>query len=163
MLCSHTFVSNCSLIFTTYATTVPPTVTPLVMLVKRLLCVLLCYSLWIKNKFNRAWNRSDNLRLTQWLKRIPHMIRSYHRCCCINEPVIFIHCVHLKLGHRFHALLKVCSDRDEMGIWSFILFYIVLLANLILIKDPQLTQISQNLELMKYVYHFNLQLTWGLR
>ena len=22
-------------------------------------------------------------------------------------------CVHLKLGHRFHALLKVCSDRDD--------------------------------------------------
>ena len=41
------------------------------------------------------------------------MIRSdYH--CCINEPVIFSHCVHLKLGHRFHALLKVCSDRDDI-------------------------------------------------
>ena len=39
------------------------------------------------------------------------MIRSYYRCCCINEP--FSHCVHLKLGHRFHALLKVCSDRDN--------------------------------------------------
>ena len=24
----------------------------------------------------------------------------------INEPVIFSHCVHLKLGHRFYALLK---------------------------------------------------------
>ena len=23
------------------------------------------------------------------------------------------HCVHYKLGHRFHALLKVCSDRDD--------------------------------------------------
>ena len=42
------------------------------------------------------------------------MIRSYYRCCCINEPVIFSHCVHLKLGHRFHALLKVCSDRDDI-------------------------------------------------
>ena len=40
------------------------------------------------------------------------MIRSY-RCCCINEPVMFSHCVHLKLGHRFHVLLKVCSDRDD--------------------------------------------------
>ena len=42
------------------------------------------------------------------------MIRSCYRCCCINEPVIFSHCVHLKLGHRFHALLKVCSDHDDI-------------------------------------------------
>ena len=42
------------------------------------------------------------------------MIRSYYRCCCINEAVIFSDCVHLKLGHRFHALLKVCSDRDNI-------------------------------------------------
>ena len=41
------------------------------------------------------------------------MIRSYYRCRCINEPVIFSHCVHLELGHRFHALSKVCSDRDD--------------------------------------------------
>ena len=41
------------------------------------------------------------------------MIRSYYRCCCINEPVIPSHRVHLKLGHRFNALLKVCSDRDD--------------------------------------------------
>ena len=27
---------------------------------------------------------------------------------------MFSHCVHLKLGHRFHALLKVCSDRDNI-------------------------------------------------
>ena len=40
------------------------------------------------------------------------MIRSCYRCCCINEPVIFSHCVH-KLGHRFHALLKVYSDCDD--------------------------------------------------
>ena len=26
---------------------------------------------------------------------------------------MFSHCVHLKLGHRFHALLEVCSDRDD--------------------------------------------------
>ena len=43
------------------------------------------------------------------------MIRSYYRCCCINQPVIFSHCVHFKLGHRFHALLKVCSDRDDIA------------------------------------------------
>ena len=29
-----------------------------------------------------------------------------------HEPVIFSHWVHLKLGHRFHAV-KVCSDRDD--------------------------------------------------
>ena len=42
------------------------------------------------------------------------MRRSYYRCCCINEPVIFSHCVHLKLGSHFHALLKVSSDRDDI-------------------------------------------------
>ena len=44
------------------------------------------------------------------------MIRSYYRCCCIhvNKPVHFSHCDHLKLGHWFHALLKVCSDRDDI-------------------------------------------------
>ena len=42
------------------------------------------------------------------------MIRSYYRCCCINEPVIFSHCVHPKLGHRFYALLEVCSDCDDI-------------------------------------------------
>ena len=41
------------------------------------------------------------------------MIKSYYRCCCINEPAIFGHCVHLKLGHRFHALLKVYSNLDN--------------------------------------------------
>ena len=66
---------------------------------------------------NRAWNRSASFRLTQWLKIIPHMIRSYYHSCCIhvNEPIIFSHCAHLKLGHRFHALSKVipCSDHDD--------------------------------------------------
>ena len=52
---------------------------------------------------NRAWNRSASFRVTQWLKIIPH----------INEPVISSHCVHLKLWHRFHALLNVCSDHDD--------------------------------------------------
>ena len=33
----------------------------------------------------------------------------HNHCCCLNESVIFSLCVHLKLGHRFHALLKVCS------------------------------------------------------
>ena len=37
---------------------------------------------------------------------LPHMIRSYYCCCCINKPVIFSHCVHLKLWHRFHALFE---------------------------------------------------------
>ena len=46
------------------------------------------------------------------------MIRSYYRCCCIKEPAIFSHCVHFKLGCRFHALLKVCSDRDDIVTFS---------------------------------------------
>ena len=61
----------------------------------------------------RAWNQSASFRLTQWVKIIPHMIRSYHCCCCMNEPVNFSHCVHLKLGYWFHALLKVWSDHDD--------------------------------------------------
>ena len=60
------------------------------------------------------WNRSARFRLTQWLKIIPLMMRSYYSCCCINEAVMVSHCVHLKLGHRFHALLKVCSDHDDI-------------------------------------------------
>ena len=74
----------------------------------------LILTLAVNGTLNRAWNRSASLRLTQWLKMIPHMIRPYYRCCCINEPVIFSHCVHLELGHRFHALLKVCTDRDDI-------------------------------------------------
>ena len=54
-----------------------------------------------------AWNRSASFRLSQWLKIIRY------RRVCINEPVILSHCVHLKLGHRFHALLKVYFDRDN--------------------------------------------------
>ena len=50
---------------------------------------------------NRAWNRSASFRLTWWRKIIRYMIKSYYCCCCINEPVIFSHCVHLKLGHWF--------------------------------------------------------------
>ena len=47
------------------------------------------------------------------------MLHLYISCIvCIvfiyNEPVIFSHCVHLKVGHRFHALLKVCSERDDV-------------------------------------------------
>ena len=32
----------------------------------------------------------------------------------IYDPVIFSRYVHLKLGHRFHALLKICSDHDDI-------------------------------------------------
>ena len=46
--------------------------------------------------------------LTQWLKIIPH----------IRRLPLLLHkwasnCVHFKLGHRFHAMLQVCSDRDN--------------------------------------------------
>ena len=75
---------------------------------------MLCHSLSSDNivMANRAWNRSARFRLTQWLKITPHIMSCYS-CCCINEPVIFSHRVHLKLGHRFHALLTVNSDRDN--------------------------------------------------
>ena len=50
------------------------------------------------------------------------MIKSY---CLTNEPVIFSHCVHLKLGHGFHALLKVCSDRDDtVPLWWVVFLFI---------------------------------------
>ena len=63
---------------------------------------------------NRQYRYDQQGMESEWLKIIPLIIRWYYRCCCINEPVIFSHCVHLKLGHRFHALLKVCSDRDDI-------------------------------------------------
>ena len=81
---------------------------------------LRCYHLSKIKGTLSSWSKGHvigvlRFRLTQWLKIIPHMTRAYYRCCCINEPVIFSHCVHLnKLGHRFHALLKVCSDRDDI-------------------------------------------------
>ena len=69
----------------------------------------------VSSQSNRAQNHSASSRLSQWLKIISHMMRLYYRCRCINEPVIFSHCVQLKLGHRFHALLNVCSDRDDIA------------------------------------------------
>ena len=39
------------------------------------------------------------------------MIRSY--CCCINEPVIFSHCVHFRTPIPY-VLLKVCPDHDDI-------------------------------------------------
>ena len=73
------------------------------------------YNWWLAdNPLSSAWNQSATFSWTRWLKIIPHMIRSYYyRCCCRNDPVFSSHCVHLKLGHRFYALLKVCSDRDD--------------------------------------------------
>ena len=52
-----------------------------------------------------------------WTSRPPSLPGDeywYHRTIATaNEPVISSHCVNLKLGHRFHALLKVCADRDN--------------------------------------------------
>ena len=64
-------------------------------------------------KINRAWNRSASFRLTATENNTPPD-KVIYCCCCINEPVIFSHCVHPKLGHQFHALLKVWSDRDDI-------------------------------------------------
>ena len=61
-----------------------------------------------------AWDRNTRFRLTQWLKIIHHMVSS--KCCCIIELVVFSHCVHLKLGHRFHA--HVCWSL----LWSCLVF-----------------------------------------
>ena len=47
-------------------------------------------------------NRSASFKVkTQWLKVIP-----------LHD------CVHLKLGHHFHALLKVCSDHDDNSLFK---------------------------------------------
>ena len=62
---------------------------------------------------NRAWNWNASFRLISVTAIIPHMIRPYYCCCCITEPFIFRHCVHLNLGHRFHVLLKICFDHDD--------------------------------------------------
>ena len=39
-----------------------------------------------------------------------------HDCNGHNSiiPVMFSRCVYLKTGHRFHALVKVCSDCDDI-------------------------------------------------
>ena len=50
------------------------------------------------------------------------MIRSHYHCCCINKHLIFSHWVHFKLGQRFHALLKVCSDRHDTAPLNLILW-----------------------------------------
>ena len=39
-----------------------------------------------------------------------HLVGGYVRY--ISPYIIII--IHLKLGHRLHALLKVCSDRDDI-------------------------------------------------
>ena len=51
---------------------------------------------WVSLKETHVlWRHFDkflngaSFRLTQWLKRIPHVIRSYYRCCYINERAIF--------------------------------------------------------------------------
>ena len=63
----------------------------------------------------RLWWQRNTTQLKKLIciKENPHFL-SYYR----NEPVIFSHCVHLKLRHRFHALLKVCSDRDDIVPWK---------------------------------------------
>ena len=45
------------------------------------------------------WNRSASFRLTLWMKKTSHMIRSYYHCGCINESIIFSHCVHLPVEY----------------------------------------------------------------
>ena len=30
-------------------------------------------------------------KLLQWLKIIPHIVRSYYRCCCINVAITFVY------------------------------------------------------------------------
>ena len=42
------------------------------------------------------------------------MIRSYYHVNAAEMSQYFsVTVFHLKLGHRFNALLKVCSDRDD--------------------------------------------------
>ena len=71
---------------------------------------------------NRAWNRSATFRLTQWLKIIPHMIRSYYHCCCINEPVIFGHWIqpplHLGWGTTNCKLTQYSSQNNPGHRWK---------------------------------------------
>ena len=41
------------------------------------------------------------------IKTIPHVTVSYYRCCCINEPVNFSHCVRLKLQYTVEYLCSL--------------------------------------------------------
>ena len=65
------------------------------------------------NRINKRkiLTRSFVFVLTRNDRLIKGTISSWSTC---YRPVIFNHCFHLKLGHRFHALLKVCSDRDDV-------------------------------------------------
>ena len=75
-------------------------------------------------RHDRAWNRSASFRLTQLLKIIPHMIRSYYHCCCINEPVIFSQCVHLKLLWLWRYCAFNPNSLDNKGsCWILLDFY----------------------------------------
>ena len=68
---------------------------------------------------NRAWNWSARFKLNQCLKIIHiHMIKSYYRCCCINQPVIFSHCVHLTTPIPCHAESLLWSWRYCPFTWS---------------------------------------------
>ena len=62
--------------------------------------------------------RTCSFRLTQWLKIhvISHLIRSYYKPLLPHKWASNFQslCPSYKLGHRFHALLKVCPDRDDI-------------------------------------------------
>ena len=57
---------------------------------------------------HQAWWICARYKSSVLLLNNTHMIRSHCCCCC------FSHCVHIKLGHRFHALLKVCPDCNNI-------------------------------------------------
>ena len=65
--------------------------------------------------FPEDWKES---LVTPLLKKqnLDLVLDNYRRVSNLSfvSKLIFSHCVHLKLGHRFNALLKVCSDRDDI-------------------------------------------------
>ena len=58
---------------------------------------------------SRSWNQTASFRLTRRLTIIPRMIRFMSPLLLHNRASKFQALFILKLGHRFHALLRVCS------------------------------------------------------
>ena len=67
------------------------------------------------NLIHHGNHATCSFNLTQWLEIILHMIRSYYRCCCINEPVISVTVFILSQDTDSMPCWKLipCSDRDD--------------------------------------------------
>ena len=77
----------------------------------KLTCCITIWKIYEPTSLKGQYRHDQQGIELEWLKK---MIRSYDK---VILPLLLYkwvsHCVHLKLEHRFHALLKVCSNRDD--------------------------------------------------